>query len=108
VRIDFVSLSEQVDTSTPTGKMVFTVLGALPELERSLIAERVRAGIRNARAQGKRLGKAANRRGCFQNRRPAISGALLGYDPARNRHIAKGTAQRAFYSLPQIAAPLTR
>ena len=44
--IDFVSLSEQVDTSTPTGKMVFTVLGAVAELERSLIAERVRAGIR--------------------------------------------------------------
>jgi DNA invertase Pin-like site-specific DNA recombinase len=47
--IDFVSLSEQVDTSTPTGKMVFTVLGAVAGLERSLIAERVRGGIRNAR-----------------------------------------------------------
>src|ERR1017187_7079111 len=55
--IDFVSLSEQVDTSTPTGKMVFTVLGAVAELERSLIAERVRAGIRNARAKGKTLGR---------------------------------------------------
>ena len=51
------SLSEQVDTSTPTGKMIFTVLGAVAELERSLIAERVRAGIRNARAKGKRLGR---------------------------------------------------
>ena len=48
--IDFVSLSEQIDSSTPTGKMVFTVLGAVAELERSLIAERVRAGVRNARA----------------------------------------------------------
>lgn len=55
--IEFVSLSEQVDTSTPTGKMIFTVLGAVAELERSLIAERVRAGIRNARAKGKRLGR---------------------------------------------------
>ena len=55
--IEFVSLSEQVDTSTPTGKMVFTVLGAVAELERSLIAERVRAGLRNARAEGKRLGR---------------------------------------------------
>jgi DNA invertase Pin-like site-specific DNA recombinase len=55
--IEFVSLSEQVDTSTPTGKMVFTVLGAVAELERSLIVERVRAGIRNARAKGKRLGR---------------------------------------------------
>jgi DNA invertase Pin-like site-specific DNA recombinase len=55
--IDFVSYSEQMDTSTPAGKMVFTVLGAMAELERSLIVERVRAGLRNARAKGKRLGR---------------------------------------------------
>ena len=55
--IEFVSLSEQVDTSTPMGKMVFTVLGAVAELERSLIAERVRAGLRNARAKGTKLGR---------------------------------------------------
>jgi DNA invertase Pin-like site-specific DNA recombinase len=55
--IEFVSLSEQLDTTTPTGKMVFTVLGAVAELERSLIAERVRAGMRNARARGKAIGR---------------------------------------------------
>jgi DNA invertase Pin-like site-specific DNA recombinase len=55
--VEFVSVSEQVDTSTPTGKMVFTVLGAVAELERSLIVERVKAGLRNARANGKRLGR---------------------------------------------------
>jgi len=55
--IEFVSFSEQMDTSTPTGKMVFTVLGAVAELERSLIVERVKAGLRNARAKGKRLGR---------------------------------------------------
>jgi DNA invertase Pin-like site-specific DNA recombinase len=55
--IDFVSFSEQMDTSTPTGKMVFRVLAAVAELERSLIVERVRAGLRNARAKGKRLGR---------------------------------------------------
>jgi DNA invertase Pin-like site-specific DNA recombinase len=55
--IEFVSLSEQVDTSTPTGKMVFTVLGAVADLERSLIVERVRAGLRNAKAKGKSLGR---------------------------------------------------
>jgi DNA invertase Pin-like site-specific DNA recombinase len=55
--IEFVSLSEQVDTSTPAGKLVFTVLGAVAELERSLILERVKAGLRNARAKGKRLGR---------------------------------------------------
>jgi len=55
--IEFVSLSEQMDTSTPTGKMIFTVLGAVAELERSLIVERVRAGMRNARAKGARIGR---------------------------------------------------
>jgi DNA invertase Pin-like site-specific DNA recombinase len=55
--IQFVSLSEQVDTSTPIGKMVFTVLGAVAELERNLIVERVRARLRHARAKGKRLGR---------------------------------------------------
>lgn len=55
--IQFVSLCEQVDTTTPTGKLVFTILGAVAEGERNLIAERVRAGLRNARAKGKTLGR---------------------------------------------------
>jgi DNA invertase Pin-like site-specific DNA recombinase len=55
--VEFCSLSESLDTATPAGRMVFTVLGAVAELERSLIAERVRAGLRNARAKGKRLGR---------------------------------------------------
>jgi DNA invertase Pin-like site-specific DNA recombinase len=55
--IEFVSFSEQLDTSTPAGKMVFTVLGAVAELERGLIVERVKAGLRNARAKGKQLGR---------------------------------------------------
>jgi DNA invertase Pin-like site-specific DNA recombinase len=46
-----------MDTSTPAGKMVFTVLGAVAELECSLIAERVRAGMRNARAKGRHIGR---------------------------------------------------
>jgi DNA invertase Pin-like site-specific DNA recombinase len=55
--VAFVSLSENVDTTTPTGKMIFTVLGAVAELERSLIVERVRAGLRNAVAKGRKLGR---------------------------------------------------
>jgi|SRR5690348_9708321 len=55
--IAFVSLSESIDTSTPAGKMIFTVLGAVAELERSLIGERVKAGLRNAKANGTRLGR---------------------------------------------------
>ena len=55
--IEFVSLSESLDTATPAGRMVFTVLGAVAELERSLTAERVRAGMRNAKSKGRRLGR---------------------------------------------------
>ena len=55
--VQFVSLAEQVDTSTPTGKMIFTVLGAVSELERNLIVERVHSGLRHARAKGKQLGR---------------------------------------------------
>src|SRR5271168_657903 len=57
--IEFISVSESIDTSTPAGKMVFTVLGAVAELERSLIGERVKAGLRNAKAKGKKLGRPA-------------------------------------------------
>src|SRR6267154_5133697 len=57
VGIEFVSYSEAIDTSTAVGKMTFTVLGAVAELERSLIIERVRAGVRNAKAKGAKLGR---------------------------------------------------
>jgi DNA invertase Pin-like site-specific DNA recombinase len=55
--IELVSFSEQLDTSTPAGKLVFTVLGAGAELARSLIVERVKTGLRNAKAKGRRLGR---------------------------------------------------
>jgi DNA invertase Pin-like site-specific DNA recombinase len=55
--INFISLSESIDTSTPMGKMVFTVIGAVAELERSLIQERVVMGLKRAKTQGKKLGR---------------------------------------------------
>src|SRR5262245_27365717 len=55
--IDFVSLSESIDTSTPIGKMIFTMLGAVAELEHNLIRERVHMGISRARKQGKALNR---------------------------------------------------
>jgi DNA invertase Pin-like site-specific DNA recombinase len=87
--IEFVSLSEQVDTSTPTGKMIFTVLGAVAELERSLIVERVRAGLRNAVAKGKKLGRPRKVRNGTEIKRLRAEGAswrtvgrALGVAPA--------------------------
>jgi DNA invertase Pin-like site-specific DNA recombinase len=75
--IEFVSYSEQMDTSTPTGKMIFTVLGAVAELERSLIAERVRAGLRNARAKGKRLGRPTAKVSDIEIKKLLASGASM-------------------------------
>jgi DNA invertase Pin-like site-specific DNA recombinase len=55
--VDFVSLRESVDTSTPTGKAVFTIIAAIAELERSTIRERVIAGQKAARRRGVRFGR---------------------------------------------------
>ena len=54
--IGFVSLAESFDTSTPTGKLLFTLLAAIAEFERALIIDRIHSGLARARAQGKRLG----------------------------------------------------
>jgi len=55
--VDFVSITEAIDTSTPLGRAMFAIVGAIAEFERELIRERVRAGVAKARASGKRLGR---------------------------------------------------
>jgi len=55
--IAFVSLAEGIDATTPAGRLQMHLLGAIAEFERARIAERVRAGLGRARAQGKRLGR---------------------------------------------------
>ena len=60
--IRFVSVQDQVDTDSPMGRAMFTVIGAMAELESSLISERVTAGMRAAEARGKHLGRPATSR----------------------------------------------
>jgi DNA invertase Pin-like site-specific DNA recombinase len=55
--IDFVSLHEGVDTTTPNGRLVFGIFASIAEFERELIRDRVRSGLASARAKGKRLGR---------------------------------------------------
>ena len=55
--VAFVSLRDNLDLSTPSGRLMFQIVGAMAEFERSLIVERVKAGMRNARAKGKRIGR---------------------------------------------------
>jgi DNA invertase Pin-like site-specific DNA recombinase len=55
--IQFISLHEGVDTSTPNGRLIFGIFASIAEFERELIRERVRSGIAVARVQGKRIGR---------------------------------------------------
>jgi len=55
--LEFVSLREQIDTGGPLGRAMIIIVGAIAELERSLIIERVRAGMRRAKLEGRRLGR---------------------------------------------------
>ena len=55
--VDFISTTEQIDTSSPTGKVIFTVISAFAEFEREMMSERVKSGIASSRAQGKRHGR---------------------------------------------------
>lgn len=55
--IQFISYQENMDTGSPLGQALFTIVAAVAQLERDLIRERVNAGIRNARAAGKQLGR---------------------------------------------------
>jgi DNA invertase Pin-like site-specific DNA recombinase len=55
--VAFISLRDNIDLSTPSGRLMFQIIGAMAEFERALIQERVKAGLKNARAKGKRLGR---------------------------------------------------
>jgi DNA invertase Pin-like site-specific DNA recombinase len=55
--IDFISYQENIDTSSPLGKAIFTIVSAIAELERNIIVDRVKAGIRRAKESGKTLGR---------------------------------------------------
>ena len=55
--IDFISYQENIDTSSPLGEAIFTIISAMSKLEGDIIAERVKGGLRKARANGKQLGR---------------------------------------------------
>lgn len=55
--VDFISHTQAIDTTTPMGRLFFHLIGSFAEFEREVIVERVRAGLANARAKGKRLGR---------------------------------------------------
>ena len=98
--VAFVSLRDNLDLTTPAGRLMFQIIGAMAEFERALIQERVKAGLRNARAKGKRLGRprvVVDAERIAALREQAQSWAQI----ERETGISKGTAQRALASLPK-------
>jgi DNA invertase Pin-like site-specific DNA recombinase len=90
--INFVSLSESVDTSTPMGKMIFTVLGAVAELEKNLIVERVHMGLQRARKQGKQLGRP--KRIFDRERARTMLQTMSAREVARQLGVSRGVVER--------------
>jgi len=92
--IEFVSLRENIDTAGPLGRAIVTIIGAIAELERSLIVERVRAGMRRARLEGRHIGRRPlelDRQAIVRDRERGMS---LG-DLAKTHCISKTSVRRA-------------
>jgi DNA invertase Pin-like site-specific DNA recombinase len=98
--IDFISLHEGVDTSTPNGRLIFGIFASIAEFERELIRDRVRSGLAAARAKGKRVGRPRIPVDALRIvflRHQGRSWAQIKADTG----ISKGTAQRAMAGLPK-------
>ena len=98
--VHFISLNEATDTSSPMGRMVFTIIGAVAELERSLIRERVMMGLDRVRKQGGRLGRPRVQVDPIQISALRRIGRSWN-EIAAELGIGKGTAQRAVERLPR-------
>jgi DNA invertase Pin-like site-specific DNA recombinase len=98
--VAFVSLRDNIDLSTPSGRLMFQIIGAMAEFERSLIQERVRAGLRNAQARGVRLGRPRTVVDAAQIASLRASGASWR-EISQQLGVGVGTVCRAFQSLPK-------
>ena len=96
--IDFVSIHEGVDTSTPNGRLIFGIFASIAEFERELIRDRVRSGMRSARARGRKIGRPRTAVNPGQIARLRSQGASWTTVCAETG-LTAGTARRAFESL---------
>jgi DNA invertase Pin-like site-specific DNA recombinase len=101
LNIEFISFREQIDTGGPLGRAIIIIVGAVAELERSLIVERVRAGVRRAKIEGRHIGRTA-----LVLDRPAIlrgrqSGQSLG-QLAKSHRVSRSTIARVLQENTRI------
>lgn len=101
--IAFVSLSDNLDLSTASGRLMFNIIGAMAEFERELIRERVKAGMKNAKAKGARIGRPRVTIDTFQIARLRDSGASLREIAAR-LGVSLGTVAACSKRLPRSAS----
>jgi len=97
LNIEFVSFREQIDTGGPLGRAIVVIIGAIAELERNLIVERVRAGMRRAKLEGRSIGRPAlvlDREAILRDRQ---SGHSLG-QIARAHRISRATVHKIVHS----------
>lgn len=93
LNIEFVSFREQIDTGGPLGRAVVVIIGAIAELERNLIIERVRAGMRRARLEGRHIGRPSLPLDHAAIQRDHQRGQSLG-QLARRYHVSRTTISR--------------
>ncbi len=93
LNLHFISLQEQFDTSTPIGHAMFTIIGAMAQLERDIIRERVKAGLAQARAKGVRLGRPTVRVDHAELALLQGQGLSL-FEIARRLHCSRSTLKR--------------
>jgi len=91
--IDFVSYQENIDTSSPLGSAIFTIISAVAQLERDIIAERVKAGLRRAKENGKKLGRPSKKVDRYEIRRLRSEGRSLR-QIAAELNVSKNTVAR--------------
>jgi DNA invertase Pin-like site-specific DNA recombinase len=92
--VDLIALDQQIDTTTPAGRLLFHVLASISEFERDLIRDRVLAGLKRAKAQGVRLGRPRAAVDVLRARAMLAEGKSLR-QVAKALHVALATLARA-------------
>jgi DNA invertase Pin-like site-specific DNA recombinase len=108
LNLEFVSCREQLDTGGPLGRAVVVIISAIAELERSLIIERVRAGMRRARLEGRHIGRRPLDLDHAAIRRDRQRGMSLG-ELAKTYQVGRTTIRRVLAAVPEgVAQPTSQ